>query len=92
MTTIKLLAATLSAKMSLPPYLIAPNEARNRLTQALENSLKIRPEEINSPSFLALGTYFSVSSAFTAELQDLLETAEDLVGVEDPQEWLRQHI
>lgn len=91
MTTLKLLSATLSAKMALPPYLIAPGEARERFSRALERNIRLRIEDINNPLFLPYTTYVVLSATFVTELQALLEAVEDLVGIEDPEEWLRQN-
>ncbi|KAI7885827.1 hypothetical protein K492DRAFT_2038 [Lichtheimia hyalospora FSU 10163] len=91
-TIIKLLATTLSSKMALPPYMIAPEEARERYARALKNRITIRPDNINHSSFFCYSAYVVTSTAFVQELQNLLEVVERLVGVEDPQEWLRMHI
>ena len=92
MTTIKLLSATLAAKMALPPYMIAPGEARNRFVQSLDRKIHVLPHDLINPSFLRYSTYVVTSGTFIQELSALLETVEDLVGVEDPQEWLRNHV
>ncbi|KAI8148341.1 hypothetical protein BJV82DRAFT_506393 [Fennellomyces sp. T-0311] len=92
MTTIKLLSATLAAKMALPPYMIAPGEARNRFVRALDSKIHALPDDLINPSFLRYSTYVVSSGTFVQELSALLETVEDLVGIEDPQEWLRLHV
>ncbi|ORY95665.1 hypothetical protein BCR43DRAFT_475613 [Syncephalastrum racemosum] len=92
MTTLKMMATTLAAKMSMPPYMMTPAEARGRYLEELRRNLNARPEDLNSPSMLALGTYLAASTTFTSELQALLDTVEELVGVEDPEEWLRLHV
>ncbi|KAI9253395.1 hypothetical protein BDA99DRAFT_519655 [Phascolomyces articulosus] len=93
MTTIKLLSATLAAKMALPPYMISPGEARQQFSQSLNNKVRrLQPEDLTHPSFLRYSTYVVTSGTFVQELQTLLEAVEDLVGVEDPQEWLRLHV
>ena len=78
--------------MALPPYMIAPEEARERYARALKNRITIRPDNINHSSFFCYSAYVVTSTAFVQELQNLLEVVERLVGVEDPQEWLRMHI
>ncbi|KAI9495016.1 hypothetical protein BDB00DRAFT_815490 [Zychaea mexicana] len=92
MTTIKLLSATLAAKMALPPYMISPGTARRQFVQALDSNVRLIPEDLTNPSFLRYSTYVVTSGTFVQELQDLLDAVEDLVGVEDPQEWLRLHV
>ncbi|KAG0182910.1 hypothetical protein DFQ28_003639 [Apophysomyces sp. BC1034] len=91
MTTLKLLSSTLAAKMSLPPYMEKPVKSRLRFAKLLEKKIQIGPAEISNPSFPAYSTYMMNSSAFVSELHTLLEVIEDLVGVEDPEEWLRIH-
>lgn len=91
-TTLKVLASTLASKMSMPPYMITPGEARGRFFETLESNADFKPENVNSPTMIALCAYLSASSTFTMELQTVLETIEDLVGVEDPEIWLRLHV
>lgn len=92
MTTLKMMATTLAAKMSMPPYMMTPAEARGRYLEELRRHVNARPEDLSNPSMLALGTYLAASTTFTSELQALLDTVEELVGVEDPEEWLRLHV
>ena len=92
MTTIKLLSATLAAKMALPPYRLSPGEARHQFVHTLDSKVRLQPDELTDPSFLRYSTYVVTSGTFVQELQALLEAVEDLVGVEDPQEWLRLHV
>ncbi|CAO3597555.1 unnamed protein product [Absidia cylindrospora] len=92
MTTLKLLSTTLAAKTPLPPYMVEPAEARARFAKILEHQINVRPTDMEDPSFPSYSTYMMNGSAFVTELQELLEAVTDLVGVEDPEEWLLLHV
>lgn len=92
MTTLKLLSTTLAAKMALPPYFIAPDEARTRFSRELQRKITVRTQDIDNRSFQSYSSYIVTSLVFVDELQQLLKVVEDLVGVENPEEWLRSHV
>ncbi|KAI8147193.1 hypothetical protein BJV82DRAFT_509020 [Fennellomyces sp. T-0311] len=91
MTTLKLISTTLAAKTTLPPYMIQPHEMRRRFTEDIERKIRIGSREIADPTFTRYCTYMLSSSAFINELQKLLDTVKQLVGIEDPNEWLYLH-
>ena len=91
MTTIKLISATLTAKTTLPPYMIEPHDVRAKFTANIERRLHIGTKEMLDPTFTRYCTYMLTSSAFVNELQSLLNTVKQLVGVEDPDEWIYVH-
>ncbi|KAI8339494.1 hypothetical protein BC941DRAFT_420641 [Chlamydoabsidia padenii] len=91
MTTLKLVSATLAAKTPLPPYLVEPDEARERFAKTLEHQISFRPADMDDPSFPSYSTFMMNGSAFVTELQKLLDAVTDLVGVENPEEWLLMH-
>ncbi|KAI8391640.1 uncharacterized protein BYT42DRAFT_557576 [Radiomyces spectabilis] len=91
-TTIKLVSSTMTAKASLPPYMISPQEARQRYIKVLEERIEIGADEIGNPTFPSYSTFIVNSSTFVSELQIVLDTVEGLVGVEDPTRWLLMNV
>ncbi|KAI7891734.1 uncharacterized protein EV154DRAFT_442545 [Mucor mucedo] len=88
LTILKLLSSTLSAKTSLPPYMMSPIESRQRFVNLLEKKIMIEPKDLADPSFPSYSAYLMNSLVFVDELQVLLNSIEELVGVENPEEWL----
>ncbi|KAI7853113.1 hypothetical protein BDC45DRAFT_464852 [Circinella umbellata] len=91
LTSIKLLSSTMAAKMAFPPYMISPQEAMDRYSENLYNNSQLKPHHINDPAFLNYSAYLVSSAAFVNELQKVLESVEDLVGIEDPVAWMKLH-
>jgi hypothetical protein len=68
--------------------MLSPVESRQRFVNLLEKKIMIEPKDIADPSFPSYSAYLMNSLVFVDELQVLLTVIEDLVGVEDPEEWL----
>jgi hypothetical protein len=83
------MSSTLDSKASLPPYMTPPLELRGRFVNLIEKKIMIEPKDIADPSFPSYSAYLMNSLVFVDELQSLLDETEILVGVEDPEEWLR---
>ncbi|KAL0145745.1 hypothetical protein V8B55DRAFT_1464744 [Mucor lusitanicus] len=88
LTSLKLVSTTLAAKSALPPYMISPVESRQRFVNLLEKKIMIEPKDIANPSFPSYSAYLMNSLVFVDELQTVLTVTEDLVGVEDPEDWI----
>ncbi|KAI9251490.1 hypothetical protein BDA99DRAFT_563757 [Phascolomyces articulosus] len=91
LTTLKLLSSTMAAKMALPPYMLSPKEAMDRYSESLYENFRITDNHLSNPSFLNYSAYLVSSVAFVDELQKVLSAVEDLVGIEDPIEWMKIH-
>lgn len=68
--------------------MISPVESRQRFVNLLEKKIMIEPKDLADPSFPSYSAYLMNSLVFVDELQALLTVVEELVGVEDPEEWL----
>jgi hypothetical protein len=68
--------------------MLSPVESRQRFVNLLERKIMIEPKDIADPSFPSYSAYLMNSLVFVDELQVLLTAIEDIVGVEDPEEWL----
>ncbi|KAI8645988.1 hypothetical protein BD408DRAFT_399901 [Parasitella parasitica] len=88
LTSLKLVSTTLAAKSSLPPYMISPVESRQRFVNLLEKKIMIEPKDLANPSFPSYSAYLMNSLVFVDELQTVLTVTEDLVGIEDPEDWI----
>jgi hypothetical protein len=90
MVALKLTAGSLSSKMTYPPFLITPADARHRFSHLVEKKLRIQRRDLNVetlPSFAAYGVYLLASVSFVTELEVALKTVTEMVGVDDPLEW-----
>lgn len=87
----KLLSATLSSKMALPPYMLSPKDLRERLAQHLSQVIIESPDHLDVYSFPGYCAYAVNSVKFSEELGEVLECVEQLVGIEDPEQWLLIH-
>ncbi|KAI7907901.1 uncharacterized protein BX663DRAFT_14209 [Cokeromyces recurvatus] len=88
LTSAKLISSTLAAKTALPPYMISPIDARQRFTSLLEKKIMIDPKDIANPSFSSYSAYLMNGLVFVDELEKVLNVTKDLVGIEDPDEWI----
>ncbi|KAG0167527.1 hypothetical protein DFQ30_005988 [Apophysomyces sp. BC1015] len=88
MTTFKVISATMAAKTQLPPYMIAPREARERYERALKNTSGSLNQATTFNNDTSYSAHVVNSLAFVSELQRLLDVATDLLGSEKPEEWL----
>lgn len=75
--------------MALPPYMVPATQIRDHYADVLFRTIQVKPEDLMHPSFLPYTSYIVARHTFVDELQELLEAVQDLVGVEDPDEWLR---
>lgn len=92
LTSLKLVSTTLAAKSSLPPYMISPVESRQRFVNLLEKKIMIETKDIADPSFPSYSAYLMNSLVFVDELQTVLTVTEDLVGIEDPEDWITSRV
>lgn len=58
----------------------------------LEKKIMIEAEDIANPSFASYSAYLMNSLVFVDELQAVLVVTEDLVGIEDPEEWILSRV
>lgn len=72
--------------------MISPVESRQRFVNLLEKKIMIEPKDLADPSFPSYSAYLMNSLVFVDELQALLTVVEELVGVEDPEEWLMTRV
>ncbi|KAI8336684.1 hypothetical protein BC941DRAFT_427780 [Chlamydoabsidia padenii] len=90
MVALKLTAGSLSSKMTYPPFLITPADARYRFSNSVEKKLRIERRDLNVgslPNFAAYGVYILASISFVTELEVARKTVTEMVGVDDPYEW-----
>ncbi|GAB5586100.1 hypothetical protein Unana1_01000 [Umbelopsis nana] len=88
MTGFKLVTAALAAKTSFPPYLHYPKDALAEFGDIIRQLPSSECSYLNDPAFTVFAAYFLNSSAFVMELQKLIETTQDLVGVDMPSHWM----
>ncbi|KAI8081920.1 uncharacterized protein B0P05DRAFT_66126 [Gilbertella persicaria] len=69
-----------------------PIETRQKFVNLLEKKIMIEAKDIANPSFPSYSAYLMNSLVFVDELESVLHTTQNLVGVEDPEEWLRSRI
>lgn len=84
----KILSSTLASKMALPPFMLSPEDLRNRLADKLSKAIRSCPERLDNDSFPSYCAYAVSSHKFAIELEEVIECVEKLVGVEDPEYWL----
>lgn len=77
--------------MALPPYMVPATQIRDHYADILFRTIQVKSEDLMNPSFLPYTSYIVARHTFVDELQELLEAVQDLVGVEDPDEWLRSY-
>ncbi|KAI8642259.1 hypothetical protein BD408DRAFT_344582 [Parasitella parasitica] len=91
LTIMRQLSATLLAKAPLPPYLISPNDLKEKLSQKLCAVVAMHPEQVQNDTYPSYCAYSVASFIFTQELNEAAACVEKLLGVEDPQIWLSLH-
>lgn len=84
----KILSSTLVSKMALPPFMLSPEELRKRLAQKLSDTIRQCPEKLDNDTFPSYCAYAVCSYKFSCELEEVQKCIEQLVGVEDPEQWL----
>lgn len=87
----KLLSATLSSKIALPPYIMSPLRLREKFAEGLTRIIVEKPDGLDDDTFPGYCAYAVNSYQFSSELGEVLECVEELVGVEDPEQWLILH-
>lgn len=92
LTIMRQLSATLLAKMPLPPYLISPNDLKDKLSQKLCAVIAMHPEQVRNDTYPSYCAYSVASYIFTQELNEAAACVEKLLGVENPQVWLSLHV
>ncbi|KAL9557127.1 hypothetical protein MBANPS3_001545 [Mucor bainieri] len=88
LSIMKLLSATLASKMALPPFMLSPTELRLRLARKMSQAITRYPENLDNDTFPNYCAFAVNSFKFSGELAEAMECIENLVGVEDPQQWL----
>ncbi|KAL7316809.1 hypothetical protein PS15m_003250 [Mucor circinelloides] len=88
LSIMKLLSATLASKMALPPFMLSPTELRLRLARKMSQAITRYPENLDNDTFPSYCAFAVNSFKFSGELAEAMECIENLVGVEDPQQWL----
>ncbi|CEP06984.1 hypothetical protein [Parasitella parasitica] len=88
LSIMKLLSATLASKMALPPFMLSPTELRLRLARKMSEAITKYPEHLDNESFPSYCAFAVNSFKFSGELAEAMDCIENLVGVEDPQQWL----
>jgi hypothetical protein len=91
LTVMRQLSATLFSKMPLPPYMISPDDLKDKLSEKLCMVIAKYPEQIHNDTFPSYCAYSVASYIFTQELNEAAVCVEKLVGVESPQSWLETH-
>ncbi|KAI9025842.1 hypothetical protein CLU79DRAFT_743331 [Phycomyces nitens] len=71
--------------------MVSPGEARIRFKTALEEKIQKGAPDVSPEAFSGFSAYMLNSNTFLEELQTLLKSVEDLVGIDDPNEWLDSH-
>ncbi|ORX50435.1 hypothetical protein DM01DRAFT_300539 [Hesseltinella vesiculosa] len=91
LTNLKLISSALASKAPLPPYMPTPQAAKQKYAKVLQHRLSLHHGDMDQPSLTPYGSYMMNGSAFIDEVQLLLEEVTELVGTEDPEEWLAMH-
>jgi hypothetical protein len=91
LTIMRQLSATLFSKMPLPPYMISPDDLKQKLSEKLCSVIVKYPEQVHNDTFPSYCAYSVASHIFTQELNTAAVCVEKLVGVESPQSWLEMH-
>ncbi|GAA5816474.1 hypothetical protein MFLAVUS_010003 [Mucor flavus] len=91
LSIMKLLSATLSSKVALPPYIMSPLRLREKFAEGLTRIIVEKPDGLDDDTFPGYCAYAVNSYQFSSELGEVLECVEELVGVEDPEQWLILH-
>ncbi|KAI8080157.1 uncharacterized protein B0P05DRAFT_469211 [Gilbertella persicaria] len=92
LTVMRQLSATMISKMPLPPYMISPDDLKHQFSENLCRVISEYPEQVHNDTFPSYCAYSVASYTFTQELNDAAACIENLVGVENPQQWLYMHI
>lgn len=74
--------------MALPPFMLSPDDLRKRLAEKLSKAIRTCPERLDNDSFPSYCAYAISSNKFALELEYVVACVEQLVGVEDPEQWL----
>ncbi|KAI9486242.1 MAG: hypothetical protein EXX96DRAFT_516153 [Benjaminiella poitrasii] len=89
LSIMKVVSSTLASKMALPPFMSSPTDLKDRLSNKLRMAIIEHSEKhINSETFPSYCAYAVNSNKFAEELEQVIGLAEQLVGVEDPEQWL----
>lgn len=82
----------MASKMALPPFMLSPQELRKKFAQKLSEAITEYPEKLDNESFPSYCAYAVNSYKFSQELEEVIACIEQLVGVEDPKQWLLLHV
>ncbi|KAG1469964.1 hypothetical protein G6F56_002956 [Rhizopus delemar] len=88
LSLMKLLSATLSSKVTLPPFIVSPNESRAQFIKKLTTEISSCPQQLDNDTFPNYCSFTVNAGKFSEELNQVLECVKQLVGVEDPEQWL----
>jgi hypothetical protein len=82
------MSASLISKMPLPPYVISPNNLKEKLSGNLCSIVSTYPEQIHNDTFPSYSSYAVSCYLFIEELNSASACVENLLGIESPQKWL----
>lgn len=75
--------------MPLPPYMISPQDLKDKVDEKLCSAIQRYPEQVCNETFPGYCAYTMASARFTDELIAASKCVEKLVGVENPEKWLK---
>jgi hypothetical protein len=91
MVIMRQLSTSLISKMALPPYMISPENLKEKLASNLCAVISNFPEQIHNDTFYGYTSYSVACSLFIEELNRASECVENLLGIESPQIWFRMN-
>lgn len=81
----------MASKVTLPPFLVSPDETRIRFVKRLTQEIASCPQQLDNVTFPNYCAFTVNAEKFSEELSQVLECVKQLVGVEDPEQWLLLH-
>ncbi|RCH92303.1 hypothetical protein CU097_001626 [Rhizopus azygosporus] len=91
MGLMKLLSATMASKIALPPFIVSPNDIRDRFGKRLASEIVQCPGRLDNATFPNYCAFTMNAIYFVNELSVVLDCIKQLVGVEDPEQWIVLH-
>ncbi|KAI7897489.1 uncharacterized protein BX663DRAFT_444994 [Cokeromyces recurvatus] len=88
LSIMKLVSSTMASKMALPPFMSSPTEMKHQLVKKLRKAIIECPDHLDNDTFPSYCAYTVNSSKFAEELEEVVALVKQLVGVEDPEQWL----
>ncbi|KAI9246844.1 hypothetical protein BY458DRAFT_446560, partial [Sporodiniella umbellata] len=84
----KLLSASLSSKVTLPPFIASPTDLRTKFLKRLSVEISSCPQQLDNATFSNYCSFSLCAGKFSEELSEVLDCVKRLVGVEDPEQWI----